>query len=118
MSVFECCRRSLHRARTDLSLSQSSFCRYIKPEELQPLSLRIIGDLGPYLAEATEETLALVLETIRAVIGVDGSILDESSTQQLVNAILQVWGTNARGEYDSIGRERYNLTSSRLQIPF
>lgn len=64
--------------------------------------MRLIGDLGPYLAEATEETLALVLETIRAVIGVDGSILDGYSTQQLVNAILQVWGNNARGRRNGV----------------
>lgn len=75
-----------------------SFCRYVKPEDLGPLSLRIIGDLGPYLAQATEETLALVLEAIRSIIGVDGSVLDQNSTEQLVSAILQVWTTNASGE--------------------
>jgi hypothetical protein len=78
--------------------------------------LRIIGDLGPYLAEATEETLALVLETIRAVIGVDGTILDASSTQQLVDAILHVWTTNARGKPSAIDLVLLTVTDATPSI--
>lgn len=71
-----------------------NFCRYISAEILAPFSLRIISDLVPFLAQATEETLALVLEAIRAVIGVDGNVLNGIVTAQLVDVIYDVWLKN------------------------
>ncbi len=79
--------------------SLPSFCRYISAEILAPFSLRIISDLVPFLAQATEETLALVLEAIRAVIGVDGNVLNGIVTAQLVDVIYDVWLKNNDGEF-------------------
>jgi hypothetical protein len=84
-------------ARSDHPTRFPSFCRYIAAEILSPFSLRIISDLVPFLAEATEETLALILEAIRAVIGVDGNVLDGTVTGQLAEVILNVWARNSQG---------------------
>ncbi|KAJ9099923.1 hypothetical protein QFC21_003928 [Naganishia friedmannii] len=68
-----------------------NFCRYIDAQTLSQFSQRILSDLVPFLAQATENSLALIMETIRAVIGVDASILNAEATSQLVNVIFQVW---------------------------
>jgi hypothetical protein len=75
----------------------NSFCRYIDAETLGRFSQRILSDLVPFLAQASENALALVMETIRAVIGVDASILDAEATSQLVNVIFQVWQAHPEG---------------------
>lgn len=75
-----------------------SFCRYIPAAELSPSSLRIVADLVPFLAQATEDTLALILETIRAVVGVDGSVLSAQATGELANVLFTVWRANVEGE--------------------
>lgn len=38
------------------------------------------------------------METIRAVIGVDASILNAEATTQLVNVIFQVWQSHPEGK--------------------
>ncbi|KAI5452485.1 hypothetical protein NCC49_000648 [Naganishia albida] len=68
-----------------------NFCRYIDAQTLGSFSQRILSDLVPFLAQASENSLALVMETIRAVIGVDAKILNAEATSQLVNVIFQVW---------------------------
>jgi hypothetical protein len=75
-----------------------SFCRYIDAQTLSQFSQRILSDLVPFLAQATENSLALVMETIRAVIGVDASILNAEATSQLVNVIFQVWQSHPEGK--------------------
>lgn len=73
----------------------------------------------PYLAQATEETLALVLETIRAVINVDGSVMNEANTVQLSEVVLTVWLANVTGEIGvirSIVVTVLILYTPRLQI--
>ncbi len=68
--------------------------------ELGFQSLRILSRLASYLREANEETLALILETIRAVVGVDGSVLNQQATAQLTEEVLNVWKENVEGPYD------------------
>ncbi len=51
----------------------------------------------PLLRQATEETLALILEAIRAVIGVDGSVLNAQVTGQLADVVFDVWSKNSQG---------------------
>jgi hypothetical protein len=77
----------------------NSFCRYIDAETLGRFSQRILSDLVPFLAQASENSLALVMETIRAVIGVDASILNAEATSQLVNVIFQVWQAHPEGSF-------------------
>lgn len=60
-------------------------------------SQRILSNLVPFLAQASENALALVMETIRAVIGVDATILNAEATSQLVNVIFQVWQAHSQG---------------------
>ena len=60
--------------------------------------MRIVADLVPFLAQATEDTLALILETIRAVVGVDGSVLSVQATGELANVLFTVWRANVEGE--------------------
>lgn len=74
-----------------------SFCRYIDAQTLGNFSQRILSDLVPFLAQASENSLALVMETIRAVIGVDAKILNAEATSQLVNVIFQVWQAHPEG---------------------
>lgn len=81
----------------DLPIQCFSFCRYIDAQTLSQFSQRILSDLVPFLAQATENSLALIMETIRAVIGVDASILNAGATSQLVNVIFQVWQSHPEG---------------------
>ncbi|KAJ9105109.1 hypothetical protein QFC20_004396 [Naganishia adeliensis] len=74
-----------------------NFCRYIDAQTLGNFSQRILSDLVPFLAQASENSLALVMETIRAVIGVDAKILNAEATSQLVNVIFQVWQAHPEG---------------------
>ena len=74
-----------------------SFCRYIDAQTLGSFSQRILSDLVPFLAQASENALALIMETIRAVIGVDATILNAGATSQLVSVIFQVWQAHSQG---------------------
>lgn len=72
-----------------------NFCRYMPADQLSTRSLKIIAQLVPFLEQATEESLTLVMEAIRAVIGVDSSVLTPDITRDLVVIILRVWLKNA-----------------------
>lgn len=52
----------------------------------------------PLVLQAGDEVLALVLESLRSILGVDETALDGPLTGQLVDVMLQVWSNNARGE--------------------
>jgi hypothetical protein len=80
-------------------LAKNSFCRYLPVEIVKPMSHQILSNLVPLILQAGDEVLALVLEALRSVLGVDETALDGPLTGQLVDVMLQVWATNARGEF-------------------
>lgn len=85
----------MNRKLTSIAIS---FCRYLPVEIVKPQSHQILSNLVPLILQAGDEVLALVLEALRAVLGVDETALDGPLTGQLVDVMLQVWATNARGE--------------------
>lgn len=72
------------------------------------MSHQILSNLVPLVLQAGDEVLALVLESLRSILGVDETALDGPLTGQLVDVMLQVWAKNARGAW----RRRISLLSS------
>lgn len=63
-----------------------------------PFALRVAKDLGPFLLQATDDTLTLVLETISYIVDLGkGSWITAELAEQLVTAMLEVWVKNNRG---------------------
>jgi hypothetical protein len=59
----------------------------------------IVRVLGPLLEIANDDSLCIVLETLRAVLSVhDGNWIDSVSASALTSAFLTVWHKNIRGE--------------------
>jgi hypothetical protein len=65
---------------------------------VQQQSGRVLDLLLPLLGQATGETLYLVLETIRAVLGLDQQLLTPALCPPLVDAVYAVWETQTSGE--------------------
>ncbi|OCF78060.1 hypothetical protein I204_02066 [Kwoniella mangroviensis CBS 8886] len=68
-----------------------NFCRHVSPEIMQPQSRQILSLLLPLLPEITNETLYLVLETIRAVFALDTNLINGDSVIELASRIYDVW---------------------------
>ncbi|CDZ96419.1 Predicted importin 9 [Phaffia rhodozyma] len=73
-----------------------NFCRHISTKAVQPLSHRILSTIVPLILQAGDEVLALVLESLRAVLGVDESALEPGLMGQLVDVLLEVWAKNVK----------------------
>src|SRR6266498_3234129 len=85
---------------SELSPPWISFCNGGEESAISPFASRITHDLGPFLLSASEDTLSLVLETIAVVLEVDeGKWLTVDLAASLVNAALQVWNGNNKGEF-------------------
>lgn len=76
----------------------NSFCRFVAPTVLQSSSHRILSLLLPLLGQATGETLYLVLETIRAVLGLDEALLDVENVGEVVEPLYAIWEANTSGK--------------------
>ena len=64
-----------------------------------PLAPRIARDLTPFLPEATEESLTLIVEALLSVIDMDESAwLTPELTAPLVLAMMDVWVKNVKGK--------------------
>lgn len=68
-----------------------SFCRHVDTAILQPQTGKVLSLLLPLLPQAERETLYLLLETIRAITSIDGSILNAQNTGPVVEQIFDVW---------------------------
>jgi len=64
---------------------------------MRPQSGQILSLLLPLLAEAEREVLYLLLETIRAVIGLDKTLLNEQTVAQLAEMVYQSWLQHTQG---------------------
>lgn len=53
----------------------------------------------PLITQAGEEVLALVLESLRAVVGVDEDALEPTLMGQLADVLLDVWAKNVKGSF-------------------
>jgi len=88
---------------SESSLPWISFCSGGEDSAISPFASRITRDLGPFLLSASEDTLSLVLETIAVILEVDqGKWLTVDLATSLVNAALQVWNGNNKGEFLTI----------------
>ncbi|KAN0060291.1 hypothetical protein ACQY0O_007620 [Thecaphora frezii] len=82
-----------------------NFFRHLPSQRVAPFAGRIVRQLGPLLAQASEDTLVLVIETIQSVV-VEDEEAQASGTLppmvelpvigSIVQAALQVWAPNAR----------------------
>ncbi|WWC66093.1 uncharacterized protein I303_108715 [Kwoniella dejecticola CBS 10117] len=68
-----------------------NFCRHIPAEIIQPQSRQILSLLLPLLPEISNETLYLVLETIRAVFALDTDLINEETIGEIASRIYDVW---------------------------
>nr|XP_019043733.1 hypothetical protein I302_08314 [Kwoniella bestiolae CBS 10118]OCF22663.1 hypothetical protein I302_08314 [Kwoniella bestiolae CBS 10118] len=68
-----------------------NFCRHVSPEIMQPQSRQVLSLLLPLLPEITNETLYLVLETIRAVFALDTDLINGDSVVEVASRIYDVW---------------------------
>ncbi|KAF8522163.1 ARM repeat-containing protein [Hysterangium stoloniferum] len=74
-----------------------NFCTQVGDNVVISIAPRIIKDLGPFLLVTTEDTLALVLEAIRAVVQIDdGKWIDVDLALPLSQAVLEVWTKNIK----------------------
>lgn len=63
-----------------------------------PVAPQIAKDLGPLLLLTNEDTLSLILETLSAVIEVNGGKwITPELAESLVIVMLQVWAQNNKG---------------------
>ena len=75
-----------------------SFCRFVEAGVMRPQSAQILSLLLPLLAEAEREVLYLLLETIRAVVGLDKTLLNEQTVAQLAEMVYQSWLQHTQGQ--------------------
>lgn len=94
-----------------------SFCQGGEDSALVPFAPRIAQDLGPLILVTSEDTLSLVLEALSVVLEVDqGQWLTPELAGSLVNAALEVWNKNNKGEPRS-GSTVATLTDHDLPDP-
>lgn len=68
--------------------------------ELDSYAPRILADLTPFLASTSEDTLALIVETITVTVKINlGSWLTSDATRLLTRAILEAWRRNSKGKH-------------------
>ena len=58
---------------------------------MRPQSGPILYLLLPLLQQATNDTLYLVIETIRAVLALDKSVLNPDSAEEVSERIFDIW---------------------------
>jgi importin-9 len=76
----------------------SSFAQALDNKVLCQFAPRIIQDLGPFMLNASEDTLLLVLETVSVCIEIDGgSWLTPDLANAVTSAALQVWTKTNKG---------------------
>jgi hypothetical protein len=85
-------------------LISPSFCRFVPADLLKPQSGKILSLLLPLLEQATGETLYLLLETIRAVLALDQTLLTPQSVGPVADTVYAVWEKYNTGESVSIKR--------------
>ncbi|GFZ49805.1 hypothetical protein JCM24511_07208 [Saitozyma sp. JCM 24511] len=68
-----------------------NFCRFVPADLLKPQSGKILSLLLPLLEQATGETLYLLLETIRAVLALDQTLLTPQSVGPVADTVYAVW---------------------------
>ena len=69
----------------------NSFCRFISARVMETQSSVIVSYLLPLLQLTTNETLYLLLETLRSVISLDRKVLTVESTPMLVLPVYDLW---------------------------
>lgn len=75
-----------------------SFCSGMPEGVVLPVAPQIAKDLGPLLLLTNEDTLSLILETLSAVIEVNGGKwITPELAESLVLVLLQVWAQNNKG---------------------
>jgi len=79
-----------------------SFCRRMETAELDSYASRILADLTPFLTSTSEDTLALIVETLTVTVKINlGSWLNSDATRLLTRAILEAWRRNSKGQHSS-----------------
>lgn len=68
-----------------------NFCRFLKASVMRPQSGPILYLLLPLLQQATNDTLYLVIETIRAVLALDKSVLNPESAEEVSERVFDIW---------------------------
>jgi hypothetical protein len=68
--------------------------------ELDSYASRILADLAPFLASTSEDTLALIVETLTVTVKINlGSWLTSEPTRLLTRAVLEAWRRNSEGKH-------------------
>ncbi|ORX37597.1 armadillo-type protein [Kockovaella imperatae] len=68
-----------------------NFCRFLPVETMHPYTDKILAVLQVLLGPTSEETLYLVLETIRSVIGLTKTSLNDETILVVVKAVYAKW---------------------------
>ncbi|KAK1923454.1 armadillo-type protein [Papiliotrema laurentii] len=68
-----------------------NFCRFVDAEVMSPQSGKILSMLLPLLPQTDGETLYLLLETIRATLGLDKGLLNAQTTPEVAERVYHVW---------------------------
>ncbi|EIN14253.1 ARM repeat-containing protein [Punctularia strigosozonata HHB-11173 SS5] len=69
-----------------------NFCQNVDDAVLLPFAPRMAQDIGPFMLVTSEDTLALVLDTLSVVMQIEkASWLTVELASSLVKALLQVW---------------------------
>lgn len=79
--------------------------------ELAPYAPRILADLVPFLASTSEDTLALIVETLTVTVKINlGSWLTTDATRALTRVVvLEAWRKNSKGKPLAIRLESFLL---------
>jgi hypothetical protein len=76
----------------------SSFCRFIDVGVMQPHSRKILALLLPLIQHTTNETLYLLIETLRAVLALDKDVLTPESMPEMAVQIYVAWYAHSNGK--------------------
>ncbi|KAI9638767.1 armadillo-type protein [Dioszegia hungarica] len=91
-----------------------NFCRFVQPSILHPQTRSILSLLLPLLGQTTGETLYLLLETVRAVVGLDQELLTPDSVLEVTDRIYETWEANTSDPViTAITEELFEALASR-----
>ena len=84
---------------------------------LRPSSHRTLSLLLPLLSQASGETLYLVLETVRAVLGLDEALLTPENCAEVVEPLWSIWQANSSDPIaTAIVEETFDTLASRPAV--
>jgi hypothetical protein len=86
------------KANVSWFIADLRFCRHVDASIIRPHSQQIIEILLTNIDDTKNEPLYLILETLRAILGVDKDALNEKTDMEMAEVVYRAWLDNATGK--------------------